>query len=377
MLSYWEYQSFFRDIDVLIIGSGIVGLHAALTCQETDPNLRVVVVERGALPQGGSTRNAGFACFGSMTELLEDLENMGEEATWQLVENRWRGLQKLMQRLGPEAMDYQRLGGYELFTAQDGERYVLCREYLDHFNRQLAPILGEERAFQLADERIPSLGLGQTQHLIFNSAEGHIDTGRMMRRLLQLAREKGVEIFNGLSIENLEPNAKGVEVSTENGWEFQVGQVIVATNGFSRRLLPELDLKPARNQVWITQPIEDLALRGCFHYDQGYVYFRDAGQQQVLIGGARNLDPESETTDQFGESPVIQAELRRLLDEVVIPGQDWQIQHMWSGILGVGPVKAPIIQKCHERLVVAVRMGGMGVAIGSWVGEQAAHLALE
>ena len=70
-LSFWERDSFFNDIDVVIIGSGIVGLSTALSLRERDATLRIAIIERGAMPTGASTRNAGFACFGSITELLD------------------------------------------------------------------------------------------------------------------------------------------------------------------------------------------------------------------------------------------------------------------------------------------------------------------
>ncbi len=71
-LSYWERESFFKHIDVAVIGSGIVGLAAAIHLKKIAPKLQVAILERGVLPVGASTRNAGFSCFGSMTELLDD-----------------------------------------------------------------------------------------------------------------------------------------------------------------------------------------------------------------------------------------------------------------------------------------------------------------
>ncbi len=377
MLSYWEYESFFKNIDILVIGSGIVGLHAALTCKEADPALRVVVAERSALPQGGSTRNAGFACFGSMTELQEDISLMGESACWALVESRWRGLQKLLQRVGADRMDYRLQGGYELFGPANEKAYQESRENLEAYNRALAGIIGEQRVFWPADNKISEFGFGQTRHLLGNLAEGHIHTGKMMRALLSIAQETGVERFNGMQIRQLEQGRGKVAILTQEGWAFSAKKVIVATNGFSRRLLPKLDVTPARNQVWVTEPIENLPFQGCFHYNKGYVYFRNMEHNQVLIGGARDLDLTGETLDEFGESDIIQTELRRLLNEVVLPGKDWKLARKWSGILGVGAVKQPIIQHYDQDIVVSVRLGGMGVAIGSWVGAEAARLALE
>jgi gamma-glutamylputrescine oxidase len=42
--------------------------------------------------------------------------------------------------------------------------------------------------------------------------------------------------------------------------------------------------------------------------------------------------------------------------------------------MGVGKTKSPIIKALSNRTFCAVRMGGMGVAIGTLVGEEAADL---
>jgi hypothetical protein len=80
VLSYWEQQSFFGPVDIAIIGAGLVGLTAAIYLKERRPNWRIVVLERGALPSGASTKNAGFACFGSILELIKQ-EQRGDTQT--------------------------------------------------------------------------------------------------------------------------------------------------------------------------------------------------------------------------------------------------------------------------------------------------------
>lgn len=46
------------------------------------------------------------------------------------------------------------------------------------------------------------------------------------------------------------------------------------------------------------------------------------------------------------------------------------------GILGIGKIKSPIIKKVSENITVSVRMGGMGVALGTLAGEDGAKLLL-
>ncbi|MFK7925825.1 MAG: NAD(P)/FAD-dependent oxidoreductase [Bacteroidia bacterium] len=372
-LSHWEYTSFFKDIDVAIIGSGIVGLNAAIALKEADSKRKIVVLERGIIPSGASTRNAGFACFGSMTELIDDIQTMGEDAVWELVKKRWLGLKGLRQTLGDKAIGYEHRGGFELFRPSEGETYEACLAKMPVFNQALTALIGEKEVFVANRERLVRCRFGGVNALIHNQAEGQIHTGNMMKALLHKARSLDIDIFNGLTISEITESASGVNLLISNGWELKASQVIVATNGFARQLLAELSVRPARNQVWLTQEIPKLAWEGCYHYDKGYVYFRNIGKR-VLIGGARNLDSEGETTDDFGQSPIIEDALKQLLDEVVLPDQAWQLERKWSGILGVGPEKRPILERQGERVVLAVRLGGMGVAIGSWVGQEAARL---
>lgn len=90
LLSYWEKTTFF-DFDIIIVGSGIVGLNAAIHLKESAPKLKIAILERGFLPSGASTKNAGFACFGSISELIEQESICGTDALAELIEKRWKG----------------------------------------------------------------------------------------------------------------------------------------------------------------------------------------------------------------------------------------------------------------------------------------------
>lgn len=375
-LSYWEREVFFQKIDVAVIGSGLVGLSAALSLVERAPRLSVAVFERGPLPAGASTRNAGFACFGSMTELLDDLDGRPEEAVWSLVEKRWEGLRRLRQRLGDKPIGYRQNGGYELFRQDEEEQYDRCMEKREAFNRQLAAITGEQETFRLADTDIPRFGFRGVAHLVKNVSEGQLHTGKMVDALWQKAARAGVRVFTGLDIERIEGYSGGVNILTGAGWELIAGRVIVATNGFAADLLPELPLSPARNQVLITRPVAGLPVEGCFHYDRGYYYFRNI-DGRILLGGGRHLAKETEATTGFGTTELIRGALTRLLREVILPGRAAEVDSWWSGILGVGEVKQPVIRWVQPNVLAAVRLGGMGVAIGTLVGEQAALTILE
>jgi gamma-glutamylputrescine oxidase len=373
-LSFWERETYFNHLDVAVIGSGIVGLSTALFLKKKKPRLKVVVLERGVLPTGASSKNAGFACFGSPSELLDDLAHRSEAEVYALVEKRWRGLQKLRRNLGDKALGFKPWGGYELFS--DEALYEMCRERLPDLNRQLASIIGDPQVYEEADHKISGFEFQRVQHLIQNRHEGQIDTGQMILNLTRLAQRLGVMVLTGIEVKQVEEKGQGLALLCRNGLSISTRQAVVATNGFARQLLPQLEVVPARAQVLITSPVPRLRIKGAFHYDRGYYYFRNLGNR-LLLGGGRNLDFTAEETTLPGLTEVVQASLEKLLQTVVLPGAAYRIEHRWSGIMGVGPSKATIVREVSPRLFCAVRMGGMGVAIGTLVGEEAAELVLQ
>lgn len=374
-LSYWERESFFKSIDVAVIGSGIVGLAAAIHLKKLDPNLQVAVLERGTLPVGASTRNAGFSCFGSMTELLDDLQQASEDQVLGVVEKRWAGLQRLRALVGDENLDFQMLGGYEMFTEVEESVFRQCLDRMPEFNEKIGRITGWKEGYKVVDDRLANFGFKGIKHLIINQPEGQVNTGKMMSALLARAQEAGVRIFNGFALKSVEDSSQGVELHTAFGWSIRVPRALVCVNGFARQLMQMPEVQPARNQVLITQPIPGLRVEGCFHYDRGYFYFRNL-DGRILLGGGRNLDLETEYTDQFGSNERIREALVQLLENVICPGQSIPIDTWWTGIMGLGPVKKPIIERVSPNVTVAVRLSGMGVAIGTLVGQEGAEMCM-
>ncbi|MDF2436707.1 MAG: FAD-dependent oxidoreductase [Bacteroidota bacterium] len=370
-LSFWEYDTFFSNVDVAVIGSGIVGLNAAISLKQKQKKLKIIVLERGILPMGASSKNAGFACFGSPSELLDDLTKYPEDEVFTTVEKRWKGLERLRSNLGDKTIDFHNWGGYEIFNSEP--EFDRCREKLDYLNKNLSSLIGKRSIYKVTDDKIAAFGLTNIRHMILNSAEGQIDTGKMISALISKARLLGIEIINGFEVSSADDDGTKVEILSVSGIRFSCKKMIVATNGFAKHLLPDYPVQPARAQVLITTPIEGLKLKGTFHYDSGFYYFRNIGNR-VLLGGGRNLDFKTEETTSFGLTALVQEKLEDLLKNVILPKQRFEIERRWSGIMGVGPAKKSIVKEVSKNVFCAVRMGGMGVAIGSLVGEEVAEL---
>jgi gamma-glutamylputrescine oxidase len=374
-LSFWEKNTWFSNIDVLIAGAGIVGLSAAINLYQKDRHLKILVVDRGFLPYGASTRNAGFACFGSLGELTDDLDSMSESAVITLVLKRWNGLKKLRSLLKDANIGYEGSGGFELFMPDEKEEYEKSMHNMSRFNSLLKPETGIDNIYTSGDHLIPDFGFKNVNHLIANRFEGQIDTGKMMSALLNKTRNYGIDVLNGIDIKNFSGGNGSIYINTSQGFCFSCKKILITTDGFAKQLLPDLDVNPARAQVLVTKPIPDLKVRGTFHFDKGYYYFRNIGNR-LLFGGARNLDFVTENTMEFGRTSTIENRLDELIKEIILPGIPYEVDQRWSGIMGMGSVKEPIIRKVDNNIYCAVRSGGMGIAIGSLTGEEAAELVL-
>lgn len=372
MLSFWEKNSF-TEYDVIIIGSGIVGLSAACSIREKSPGTSVLVLERGIFPSGASTKNAGFACFAKACEMLSDLQLVAPDEAARIAWERYEGLQKLRARLGDEAIDYQQLGGNELIFGED----EFDPAQLDYLNELLHPYFGT-RVFEMRDEKIAAYGFANTRHLVHTPLEGQVDTGKMMKNLLQKALSLGVMVINGAEVLHIETSAHEVEVKVlhfmiQTEVVFKAAKVAVCTSALTSRFLPQYTVTPGRGQVLITHPISGLPFRGTFHFDEGYYYFRNYGNR-VLFGGGRNLDMATESSSAFRYNPAIQTRLEELLAEVILPGTPFEIDQRWTGIMGFTPDKRPVVEAVNDRTVVGFSCNGMGVALGSSTGEKVAAL---
>ena len=274
----------------------------------------------------------------------------------------------MRKRLGAEAIDYKPYGGYELFLKGDEEFYQNCLNRIPFINEILKPLFKAE-VFWKEIDRFNFNGIHE--YLIFNPFEAQIDTGNMMQALMKSAISQDILILNQQTVTAFYESHKGVEVAL-NDFTFITKKLLFATNGFANTLI-KAEVMPARAQVIITAPIPNLDIKGTFHIDKGYYYFRNIGNR-ILLGGGRNLDFEGETTTELGETALIQNRLEFLLKEVILPNQDCKIEHRWSGIMGLGSSKNPIVSQISDHVYCGVRLGGMGVAIGSIVGKELADL---
>lgn len=369
-LSYWEKEYISKNVDIVVIGAGIVGLSSAYFLKQKFPKKKIVVLERAYPGMGASTKNAGFACFGSPTELMADLDSMSEHEAVKLLRMRWDGLNTLKSLVPVKLMKFSDSGSVELFQKDEDTTVDLIISELDNLNTLVQEATGQDDCFSVESNKdFPSLHSA----CFLNKYEGQLNPMLMMAELNKLVRAADVPIIYGANVESLDMDSKKIHLDSEI--TIQSSQIILCANGFSKKFLRSEfdDLKAVRNQVLISEEIQDLPFCGTFHMNKGYLYFRTYGTR-ILIGGGRDLDFEGETTSDFGAHPEIIDYLKAFSSEHLLPNREIQWDHQWSGILGVGTSKMPILKEVKPGIYAAVRLGGMGVAIGCGLGRSVAEM---
>lgn len=373
MLSFWEKNSFL-NYDFIVIGSGILGLSTACSIKEKNANATVLVLERGIFPTGASTKNAGFACFGSLTEILSDMKNLGENETLKLVEKRYKGIQKLRSRLGDKNIGFENNGGYELIQ----EKHLNCIDEIPGVNEKLRHVFHED-VFRIKNEKIREFGFdaGQVKALIYSKFESQIDTGKMMNSLIDYANSIGVRILTGCEANSYSEKenyvkvfVKGFNDKAETG--LSAKKIFICANAFTKKLLPGFKIKPGRGQVLITKPVDNLKFKGVFHIDEGFYYFRNY-EGRVLFGGGRNLDFETEESTEFEINESIINDLKNILKDIILPGQKFETDQCWTGIMGFTGNRLPLIENISDRITCVMSCNGMGIALSSVIAEEITH----
>ncbi len=373
-LSIWERETWYAPQDILIVGAGLMGLWSALELKKRKPSLRITIIERHTTPLGASTRNAGFACFGSPTELIQNAASMGTDAMLQIAEMRHKGIEKIKTHFTDTAIGWEACGGFECIN-HDYKGWNTINDKLSWLNGLLKPITGNDHCFKRSDKKLSQQGLKGFDALIENTAEASLHSGMLVQSLTKKVQAAGVTILYGIEIQYWEKAHHHIHVITGQKIKFSATQLLFCTNAFTHLLLPELKITAGRGQVIVTSPIDGLAMKGTFHFEQGFYYWRNLGNR-ILLGGGRNKAFEEETTLDLTGSDTIKDILILFLKEHLNPSYTYQIEHHWSGVMGFTEDGKPFVGRLSDSIFAAIACNGMGLALTPMIAEDTANLLL-
>lgn len=161
-------------------------------------------------------------------------------------------------------------------------------------------------------------------------------------------------------------------------------RVIVATNAFTRELLPELNaIQPRQSQVMVTQHAPDFARGRTVTSEDGPVFFsqpragaRD-GRAPLLMGGGDDRPMRNPSSRR--RSPKVHRTLLERRDAFYPELQGQPPSAEWVGPMGFTPDQLPPIGFLRPGLIVAAGFTGFNGYGGSYTtaaGEAAAEMAV-
>lgn len=336
-------------VDVAIVGGGVTGCACALALAEA--GRRVVVYEAREIAGGASGRNGGFALRGGAPAYDAARRDLGPERAKGL----WRLTERYLDRLEGLADDAFRRTGSLRLAADPGERSELQAEY---------EALREDGFEVEWRDELPEPLRGRFDGAIFHPPDGSLQPARWVRRLAVRAVEAGAELREHQRIESLD--------------ELEADHVVLATDGYTKGLLPELDavVMPTRGQVLVTEPLER-RLFPCPNYARhGYDYWQQTTDDRLVIGGFRDKALDHEHTAEEEVTQLIQSHLEGFVAELL--GRAPQITHRWAGIFGTTEDRLPLVGPVpgHDNVWVSCGYSGHGNVMGLTCGELVAQAIL-
>ncbi len=335
-------------VDIAVIGAGITGCACAGALAREGKRVRVY--DARGVGEGASGRNGGFALRGAAARYDVARETYGVDATVEL----WRRTEQALDRLEAIAGDAFRRTGSLRLAADVEERVEIEGEY---------ETLREDGFAVEWREDLPHLR-PDFRGAIFHPTDGAVQPAGLVQRLADLAAEAGAAFADHSRITSLE--------------DVEAEQVVIATDGSGRGLLPELDeaLWPARGQVLATAPLPD-RLFECPHYARhGFDYWQQLRDGRVVLGGFRDFSILTEMTDDETTTEPIQTALDAFLVELL--GEMPEVRHRWAGIFGLTQDLLPLVGPVpgHDGVWVAAGYSGHGNVLGLLCGELVADAML-
>jgi gamma-glutamylputrescine oxidase len=336
-------------VDVAIVGGGVTGCACALALAEA--GLRVRLFEAREIAGGASGRNGGFALRGAGPAYDWARRKLGDERAYAL----WRLTERYLDRLAELAGDAFRRTGSLRLAADALERSELEAE--------CEALRTDGFAVEWRSE-LPEPLAGRFHGAIFHPPDGSLQPARWVRRLAARAAEAGAELREHQRVEALE--------------ELEAEQVVIATDGYTQGLLPELEavVAPTRGQVLVTEPLER-RLFPCPHYARhGYDYWQQTPEGRLVAGGSRDKAGDEENTAEERTTSLVQDHLERFVADLL--GAPARITHRWAGIFGTTPDRLPLVGRMPGRDGVWVSLGysGHGNVLGLACGELLARAIL-
>jgi glycine/D-amino acid oxidase-like deaminating enzyme len=328
--------------DVVVVGGGVTGCSCALALAER--GLRVRLHEAREVAAGASGRNGGFALRGGAMPYPDAVRDLGRDRARAL----WRLSERTLDTIESLAGDALRRVGSLKLAADDEELAELRVE---------ADALAEDGFDVEWLDELPPVLAGAFPGGFRHPTDGALQPSRWVCRLASRAAAAGVEIHEHSRVESLD--------------DLDVPNVVLATDGYTHGLVPELDaaIRPTRGQVLVTEPLADELFPAPHYARRGYDYWQQLPDRRLVYGGKRDAAVDEEWTAEEAVTNRVQQRLEEAVERLT--GTPPAVEQRWCGIWGTTVDQLPMAGRVPDRdgVWVAAGYSGHGNVLGFACGE--------
>jgi gamma-glutamylputrescine oxidase len=368
--SLWLASARREEVEVAVVGGGIVGLSTAYWLGRA--GRRVTVLEAGGLACRASGRNAGFLMTGTPEPFAELVGAIGAAAARRLWETSRENRELLRGELldaGRVECDFRPEGSWIAALAGTEQERELAA------SAAALAALGFELEWREAAEVRRASGSDRLGGAIFQPRDGGLHPVELCRGI---ARLSGAEIRTGFAVRELLPAGERVRLVAEAG-ELVAERAVVALNAYAGALLPHLagEVRAVRGQMLATAPGER-DLPGVWYINEGYEYLRQLGDGTVVLGGCRWVAREVEVGTAETPTATVQGALERFLGEAFPRFAGRPVRQRWAGIMGFTSDGLPRIGELPglPNVLYAAGFNGHGMSLGFATGRYLARRLL-
>ncbi|MHB8397439.1 MAG: NAD(P)/FAD-dependent oxidoreductase [Candidatus Limnocylindrales bacterium] len=360
------------DADVVIVGGGFTGLWTAIQLSDTEPGLRIELLEQETVGFGASGRNGGF-CEASLTHgLANGLRHFPDEV--ELLEREGvANLAAIVAFTRDHDVDCDLEATGTLRVADQPYQVGEFREWVEVARRYGLELRFLDREAIQAEVHSPrwlaGIAAPPSDNVMVNPA-------KLIWGLKRVALERGVRIHERTRATAIEKAHGGVAVTSTDGL-VRAGRAVIATSAYSgwRRDLRSLFV-PVYDYVLVSEPLSPEqrdaigwgGRQGMSDSNNRFHYFRLTADDRILWGGYDAIHyPGSRVGPAYDTRPATFSLLERQFGETFPQLAGLAFPYRWGGAIDTTTrFTVTVGTSMGGRVVHALGYTGLGVGASRW-----------
>lgn len=353
------------ETDIAIVGSGYTGLCAARILKKNGAS--VTVLDRNTIGWGASSRNGGMATPGLKQGIQKIHKIYGEKLAhefWKISVDAIDLIDEIVTEHSIDC-DWERNGHASLATKPSHAPRL--KEYGSWLEKEFGHYQKYIPKHQIQDE----IGSNTYYGALTDEISGGLHPSKYVFGLASAVSNLGVQLCENTAVTKIENNdSNNFKLITSKG-DINAKKVIIATNGYTDRLVPKLKplIFPVGSYIVVTEPLTNelqniINPKRRMYYDSKWFlnYFRLTPDGRMLWGGRNDLSTDLDLDD---SAKRLSKELYTVFPDL----KDIPITHTWTGKLGITFDLMPHIGKTNG-IYYAFGYGGHGLSIATYLGTE-------